>query len=117
MTPEAQRTREALDALQRVLAETADDVVALQAQAAGLRERLTVGRLLRDVVPGQPRPLVIGRITLLLDRLAEAGAALRRAETQQLRAEGLTQQEIADLFGVTRQRVAALLEPPRPGRP
>ena len=41
-------------------------------------------------------------------------AAVRRAEAAQLSAEGLTQGRIAKLFGVTRQRVSALLAPPPP---
>jgi transcriptional regulator len=42
--------------------------------------------------------------------LETAGAEFRAAEALALRAEGLTIEAIADLFGVTRQRISALLE-------
>jgi DNA-binding transcriptional regulator LsrR (DeoR family) len=48
-----------------------------------------------------------------------AGANVRRAEAEALYAEGLTMEQIAKSFGVTRQRVSALLrkgpKDPRPG--
>ena len=62
----------------------------------------------------EPRPLVISRLARLLDDLADAGAEVRRAEAAQLHAEGLSQGRIAQVFGVTRQRVSALLAPPPP---
>lgn len=114
MTPEAQRTRAALADLVEVLAATQAEVSALQERSRDLTETFVGGRALRDVLPQEPRPLIVARITEVLDRLGDAGAAFRRAEAAQLRAEGLTQQQIADLFGVTRQRVAALLEPAPP---
>lgn len=109
MTPEAQRTREAVRALAAVLRTTAEDLQRLAERTEALHGELGVGRLLRDVVPSEPQPLIIGHVSAVLERLAEAGAELRRAEAVQLRAEGMTQQEIADLYGVTRQRVSALL--------
>lgn len=72
------------------------------------------GRPLAEVVAEEPRPLVIARLTELLDELADAGAEARRAEAAQLSAEGLTQGQIGALFGVSRQRVSALLGPPPP---
>jgi hypothetical protein len=72
------------------------------------------GRSLADVIGSEPRPLIIATMTRLVDELADAAAAVRRAEAAQLNAEGLTQGAIARLFGVTRQRVSALLAPPPP---
>lgn len=113
MTPEAERTRAAMSDLAEVLQSSADDLQRLSERARGLKAEFTEGRVLRELVAAEPKPLVVAQVSALLDRIASAGAALRRAEAQQLRAEGLTQQEVADLFGVTRQRVAALLEPVR----
>ena len=42
--------------------------------------------------------------------LVDAGSRLRRAEARALHVEGMTMEQIADLFGVTRQRVSALLK-------
>jgi hypothetical protein len=63
-----------------------------------------------DIVTNSPRPLIVELVTAKLDRLATAGSKLRRAEAAALHAEGLTMDRIADLFGVTRQRVSALLK-------
>ena len=49
-------------------------------------------------------------ITENIDTLHGIGARLRAAQAQALRDEGLTIAAIADLFGVTRQRVSALLK-------
>ena len=50
--------------------------------------------------------------------LDTAGANVRRAEAEALYAEGLTMEQIAENFGVTRQRVSALLNKgPKSQRP
>lgn len=48
-------------------------------------------------------------ITANIDALQGIGAQLRAAQAQALRQEGFTISAIADRFGVTRQRVSALL--------
>ena len=63
-----------------------------------------------DIVTDSPRPLIVELVTAKLDRLATVGSRLRRAEAAALHAEGLTMERIAELFGVTRQRVSALLK-------
>lgn len=68
------------------------------------------GRSYRDIVTNEPRPLIVELVTGKLDRLATVGSKLRRAEAAALHDEGLTMDAIADLFGVTRQRVSALLK-------
>jgi hypothetical protein len=54
------------------------------------------------------RPLIVELLTRSLSSCPEAGGRLRRAEARALYTEGLTM-AVADLFGVTWQRVAALL--------
>lgn len=83
------------------------------ALAGGLDE----DRLLKDVVVEEERPLVVTRLTALIDGLQVAAGEVRRAGAAQLRAEGLTHDQIAALFGVTRQRAAALLKDSAPPRP
>ena len=109
MTPEAERTRAALQGLVVALEATADDAARLAERARQLQADFTRGRRLADILPDAPKPLIVATVSELLDRLSESGAALRRAEARQLVAEGLSQQQVADLFGVSRQRVAALL--------
>lgn len=109
-TDESMRTLEAVDELIGVLEGSENELGALLARARELRTECATGQPMRELVPQEPRPLVIQRITDLLDRLSEAGSSLRRAQARQLRAEGLSQQEIATLYGVSRQRIAALLD-------
>ena len=69
---------------------------------------------IKEFVTAEERPLIISRMTELIDLMSDAAAEVRRAEAHQLRAEGLSHESIAQLFGVTRQRAAALLTVPTP---
>jgi hypothetical protein len=112
MTADSTRTVTAFDALVRTLCQMRDDMDALAARAERTRNSIASGVVLSEFVAAEPRPLIITRMTELLDALSDAAAEVRRAEAHQLRAEGLSHQRIAQLFGVTRQRAAALLRPP-----
>ena len=102
----------ALEALERLCVVTThvqsvlDRVVA---RAEVVREQRLAGAPYREIVTAQQRPLAVELLTQALDQLAEAGAAWRRAEARALHDEGLSQEAIGELFGVTRQRVSALL--------
>lgn len=84
------------------------------ARATLLQAERRRGRTYSELVLEAERPLVVEMLTNVLDQLAAAGSAFRRAEARALRDDGLTQDRIASLFGVTRQRVSALLKEPRP---
>lgn len=73
-----------------------------------LRER-AAGRPWLDVVTSESRPLVVESITTVLGALATAGHAWRLEQAAALRAEQVSINRIAALFGVTRQRISALL--------
>ncbi len=73
-----------------------------------LRER-AAGRPWLEVVTAEPRPLVVESISTVLATLATAGHAWRREQAAALRAEQVSINRIAALFGVTRQRISALL--------
>lgn len=100
--------------LATVLERTAEELVVLAARARELERLRSGGQAWSEIVPAEERPLVVERLTSLLDELADSGARFRRAEARALRAEGLSQAGVAALFGVTRQRVSALLAPPPP---
>jgi predicted transcriptional regulator len=70
----------------------------------------------REIASVESKPLIVELITENLGRLTAAGTRFRRAEAAALYAEGATMEQIAELFGVTRQRVSALLRgaPRRP---
>ena len=61
------------------------------------------------VVEGEKRPLIVEMLTLSIEELHEASARFRRAHARALRSEGMSIEQIASFFRVSRQRVSALL--------
>ena len=105
----------ALRELADVLAATAPRLDELVHRARTLADQVESGTAWRDAVAEEERPLIVERLTEIIDMLAGYGSAFRRAEARVLNRQGLSQERIAALFGVTRQRVGALLaeEPSR----
>ncbi|MGY1806663.1 hypothetical protein ACI8AF_04785 [Blastococcus sp. SYSU D00669] len=62
-----------------------------------------------DLVTTESRPLVVETVSTVMGTLARAGSAFRRAEAHALQSEQVSINRIAALFGVTRQRISALL--------
>ena len=67
------------------------------------------GRPWSEIVRDEDRPLIVELLTANLNRLMSAGGQLRRAKAKALHDDGMTMEQIASFFGVTRQRVSALL--------
>ena len=112
-----ERTEHALHELAAILAGARAQLGILLARTEGLIAAIGEDRPLHEVMAAEERPLIITQLTTLVDQLQLAGGELRRAEAFQLRSEGLTHDQIAAIFGVTRQRAAALLkdsDAPRP---
>src|SRR4051794_28811192 len=96
MSAEARRTAVAFDALVTTLTDARAEVDALAERAAHMREAVAGGGDLSALVVTEQRPLVITRMTELLDRLTDAGgggtprrgtpAARRRAQPRADRA-------------------------------
>jgi predicted transcriptional regulator len=98
----AAASRESIDRLQRVI-ERADEV-----------ERLRrAGTSWSEIVSSREGPLIVELLRDAQEALTEAGARLRREEAQALHNEGITMDQIAEAFGVTRQRISALLREAR----
>jgi predicted XRE-type DNA-binding protein len=91
----------------RAIAVTADRI---EDRVAMLRRRRAEGAEWGDLVGDEQRPLIVELLSAGQERLVRSGSKLRRAQAQALRAEGLTYDRIAELFGVTRQRVIALVK-------
>ena len=104
---------QALDELCVAVAHAKEQLDRVLARAEVLRHGRAEGRAYADIVAAEDRPLLVELLTGVLDELSGAGAAFRRAEARVLHADGLSQEAIAQLFGVTRQRVGALLSPRR----
>lgn len=113
----AQASRRLLDALyeiERAAAENAERSQAIKRHAAELRRGLEAGTPLTDLVAAEEPPRIVELLSTNMATLETAGAELRVAQAIALRQEGLTIERIAELFGVTRQRISALLRQ-RPG--
>lgn len=99
-------------ALRALLAELDTCVAQLQHardRAARLLEERSDGRDWLDVVTAESRPLVVESISSVLATLSTAGHVWRREQARALHAEDVSINRIAALFGVTRQRISALL--------
>ena len=62
----------------------------------------------------EDRPLVVESISSVLASLTSAGHVFRREQARALNADGVSINRIAALFGVTRQRISALLRDAEP---
>ena len=102
----------AIEALSELLA-AIDDCVDRLHEARDRAEELVNqrhdGRSWLQIVSAETRPLVVETISAVLSTLSRAGSAWRREEALALRAENVSINRIAGLFGVTRQRISALL--------
>jgi hypothetical protein len=76
-------------------------------QIEALREQ---GYTWSEVLSTEERPLIIDLLGQSMALLNEVGGRFRREEARCLVAEGLKEQEIADLLGVSPDHVQAMLE-------
>jgi hypothetical protein len=108
-------TVDALDDLRRCLEASMTELTAASERVAELQELRAAGNPWADIVIAEERPLVVERITHVLDELGEAGGRFRRAEALALQQEGVSLNRIGQLFGVSRQRASVLVrEKPLP---
>ena len=99
----------ALRDLERVLDANARRMAQIKRRIAEIRRQRSAGRSYREIVEAAKGNLSVQLITEATQALDEFGARVRRAEASALYSEGMTMEEIAKKFGVTRQRVSALL--------
>ncbi len=97
--------RELIDAIDRSVEELRSARVRAE-QLLAERER---GRSWLEIVTAEARPLIVEQVSSVLARLAAVGSGWRREQAAALHAENVSINRIAALFGVTRQRVSALL--------
>jgi photosystem II stability/assembly factor-like uncharacterized protein len=108
------RATQALEDLIRGLDSCIAQLQGARTRARQLLAQRQAGRAWLDIVVAEKRPLVVERVSAVLATLADAGSAWRREEAAALRREQVSINRIAALFGVTRQRISALLQPPAP---
>lgn len=109
MNRETARFLEALDDLEQALETTVDMTAQMRKRIAYLREQCAAGRPLPEIVMAEQPPLVVQLLTESANVLHTYGTRVRRTEARALHREGVTMDAIARLFGVSRQRVSALL--------
>ncbi len=103
----------ATDALRELMSgidHSVDELRSARARAEQLLADRQRGRSWLEIVTAETRPLIVEQVSSVLARLATVGSAWRREEAAALRAENVSINRIAGLFGVTRQRVSALLQ-------
>jgi hypothetical protein len=101
----------ALAALSDVAASSADDLMSLNENLAALRNHRVRGRSWHRIISDSDSPNPLPNLTTIATNFARASGAFRRALAVGLRKEGMQVSEIAALFGVSRQRVSALIRP------
>jgi len=106
---ECDEVLDALDDLVAVLQDSNRRNQLAMRRARTIRGSRSQDRTYREIFAGDERSLIQEITRKNLDTLLRASARLRRAEASALHAEGMTMEEIAVLFGVTRQRVSVLL--------
>jgi Sigma-70, region 4 len=117
--PSSDEFLEALTALEEALADNGRRARLIKKRIAQLRRLRAKDVSYTELVRSEDGPLIVHLLTESSVALDTSGANVRRAEAEALYAEGLTMEQIAKSFGVTRQRVSALLrrssKDPRPG--
>lgn len=107
------RTRDpATDSLAELLVAVDQCVAELQdvrRRAVDLLDARRAGSSWLDIVSSEQRPLVVESISSVMATLARAGSTWRREEAHALHSEDVSINRIAAMFGVTRQRISALL--------
>jgi predicted XRE-type DNA-binding protein len=105
----------ALALLSDVAASSADDLISLNENLAALHNHRVRGRSWHRIISDVDSPNPLPSLTTIATNFARASGAFRRALAVGLRKEGMQVTEIAALFGVSRQRVSALIRPRRQG--
>lgn len=85
----------------------------MKRRIAQIQRQREAGRSYKEIVEAEDGALLVRLLSESGQALSDVGARVRRTEALALHDEGLTMDEIADKFGVTRQRVSALLSQAR----
>jgi hypothetical protein len=100
---------EALEQLTIQLGLVAAELERAQKRALELTAQRRQGLSWYEIVAAEDRPLIVEQVSSAISALAGAGSQWRRTQAQALHDEDVSINRIAELYGVTRQRVSALL--------
>jgi Sigma-70, region 4 len=101
---------EALTTLEQALADNQKRAALIKRRIAQLRRMRSRGASYAEMVSISEGPLIVQLLTESSKALDTSGAHVRRVEAQGLYDEGMTMEQIAERFGVTRQRVSMVLK-------
>jgi hypothetical protein len=99
----------ALEDLAVQLSRTIGDLRSARERLDELASLRRAGLSWTEIVSQEERPLVVETIARVLLDLGESGGRLRREEALALQREDLSITRIGRLFGVSRQRISAIL--------
>lgn len=99
----------ALTALVTTLDECVSELERSRDRARALLDQRRSGATWEAIVSAEDRPLVVESISTVLGSLATTGSTWRREQAAALQGENVSINRIAAMFGVTRQRISALL--------
>ena len=99
----------ALTALEEILDDHGKRARLIKKRIAQIRRGRANGASYTELVSNNDTPLIVQLMTESSVAFGAGGSDVRRAEARALYAEGLTMEQIAERFGVTRQRVSTLL--------
>ncbi len=98
----------ALDGVIGALADACQERSVVSERATAIRNHRRQGKSVSQLA-GTDEGGIVVQISGLLSRLNSATTRLRRAQARAMRSEGATTERIADVLGVSRQRISALL--------
>ena len=107
----------ALRDFDRVLDGNLESIALIRRRIAEIQQQRSDGLSYTEIVESARAPLLVQLITESKETLDGFGARVRQAEALALHKEGMTMEAIAERFGVTRQRVSALLREARRDSP
>lgn len=99
----------ALADIDSALADNIDRSTVIRARVQEFRERIEAGATISELVLAEVEPRTVALLSENLASLEVVGSAFRVRLAKSLRSEGMTIAAVAELFGVTRQRISALL--------
>jgi hypothetical protein len=100
----------ALDELGEQLDRTIAELAMARVRVTQLARLRVSGLSWCEIVECEERPLVVETVSRALDDLGTVGGRFRREEALALQREDMSISRISRLFGVTRQRVSALVQ-------
>lgn len=111
MTDDGERHRliDLLDELDAAATENVARGNLIRVRLRELREALAAGESVSDAIAHESEPRAVEMISANMAMLEDAGSRYRAGLALALRKDGITIEAIGELFGVSRQRISALL--------